>query len=44
MGMGFGIENYAMLITKIGKRRTPEGRELPNKERIGTHGEKENYK
>ena len=32
-----------MLIIKNGKRKTTEGRELPNQENIGTLGENESY-
>ena len=44
IGMEFGIENYAMLETKIGKRRLTDGMELPNQEKIKTLREKETYK
>ena len=40
--MEFGIEKYAMLIKKSGKRQMTE--ELPNQEKIRTLGEKETYK
>ena len=42
--MEFGIEKYAMLIRKSGKRQIMEWIKLPNKERIRQIGEKENYK
>ena len=44
MGMEFGIEKYAVLMMKIGKRETMEGIELPKQESIGTLREKETYK
>ena len=39
--MKFGIENWAMLIMRIGKRQMTEKIELPNKEKIRTLREKE---
>ena len=42
IGMEFGLEKYDMLIKRRGKRERTEGIELPNHERIRTHGEKEN--
>ena len=41
IGMEFGIEKCAMLIMKIGKRHRTEGIQLPNQDKIRTHGEKE---
>ena len=38
--MYFGIEKFAMLIIKNGKKETIEEIELPNKESIRTLGEK----
>ena len=38
--MVFGIEKYAMLILKNGKRLMREGMELPNQEKIRTPREK----
>ena len=42
--MKFGMEKYALLIMKGGKREIIEGIELPNQERIRMLGKKENYK
>ena len=42
--MEFGIEKCAMLVMKSGKRHMTDGIELPNKDKIITHGEKETYK
>ena len=42
IGMEFGIEKYAMLIMKGGKRETIERIEIPNPESIRTLGKKEN--
>ena len=42
--MEFGIEKYAMLVTKSDKRHITEGVELPNQVIIITLGEKETYK
>ena len=36
IGMEFGIEIWAMLIMKSGKRKTMEGIKLPNQKRIRT--------
>ena len=36
IGMGFGIENFALLIIKSGKGQRTEGIELPNPEKIRT--------
>ena len=43
-GMEFGIEKYALLIIEREKWRMVEGLELPNKEKIWTHEEKQTYK
>ena len=42
--MEFSREKYAMLLIKSGKRHTPEGIELWNKEKVRMPGEKEIYK
>ena len=42
--MEFGIEKYAMLAMKSGKRHMTDGMELPNHDKIRTHGENETYK
>ena len=44
IGMKFGIENYAMLVMKSGKRHLADGMELPNQDKIRTLGKKEIYK
>ena len=44
IGMEYGIEEYAMLIMKNGKRQMMGGIEQPNQERIRTLGEMETYK
>ena len=41
--MEFGIEKCAMFVMNSGKRNVTEGVELPNQEKLGTLGEKENY-
>ena len=41
--MEFGIEKYAMLVMKSGKREIMEWIELSNQERIRTLEEQENY-
>ena len=41
VGIKFGIEEYAMLITKSGKRQTTEGTELPNQKSFKKLREKE---
>ena len=41
--MEFDIENCTMQIMKSGKRQMMEGINLPNQEKIRTHGIKENY-
>ena len=42
--MGFGIEKYAMLLMKTGKRHLTDGMELPNQDKIRTLGENETNK
>ena len=42
--MEFGIEKYAMVIMKSGKRQMTDGVELPNQEKNRTLGEKETNK
>ena len=42
--MEFGIEKYAMLVMKSGKRHLTDRMELPSQEKITTIGEKETYK
>ena len=42
--MEFGIEKYAMLVMKSGKRHLTDGMELPNKDMIKTLAENETYK
>ena len=42
--MEFGIEKYAMLVMKSGKRHLTDGMELPNQDKITTLGKKETYK
>ena len=44
IGMEFGIEKYAMLVMKSGKRHLTDGMELPSQDKIRTLGEKETYK
>ena len=44
IGMEFGIEKYAMLILRSGKRLMTEGIELPNQEKISMLWEMETYK
>ena len=44
IGMEFGIEKCTMLIIKSGKWQMTKGAELPNQEKIRTHGEKETDK
>ena len=41
MGMEFGIEKYAMIFMKNGKRHLTDGMELPNQDKIRTLGENE---
>ena len=38
MRMEFGLEKCSMLIMKSGKSEITEGIELPNKEKVRTHG------
>ena len=40
IGMEFGIEKYAMLIMRSGKRQIMEGIEQSNQERIRTFGKR----
>ena len=42
--MEFGIEKYAMLVMKSGKRHLTDGMELPNQVKIRRLGEKETNK
>ena len=42
--MEFGIEKYAMLVTKSDKRPLTDGMELPNRDKMRTLGEKETHK
>ena len=42
--MEFGIEKYAILVMKSGKRHLTHRMELPSHEKIRTLGEKETYK
>ena len=42
--MEFGIEKYAMLFMKSGKRHLTDGMELPNSNKIRTLAENESYK
>ena len=44
IGMEFGIEKYAMLVMKSGKRQLTDGIELPNQDQIKTPAEIETYK
>ena len=44
IGMEFGIEKYAILVIKSGKRRLTDGMELLNQDSIRTLEEKETYK
>ena len=44
IGMEFGIEKYAMLVMKSGKRHLTDGLELPNQDKTRTLAEKETYK
>ena len=43
-GIEFGIEKFAMLVMKSGKRHLTEGMELPNQDKIRTRRERETYK
>ena len=40
----FGIEKFAMLVMKNGKRHLTDGMELPNEDKIRTLSENETYK
>ena len=42
--MEFGIEKYAMLVMKSGKRHVTDGMELPNQDKIRKLVENETYK
>ena len=42
--MEFGIEIYAMLVIKSGKRHLTDRMELPNQGKIWTLGKKKTYK
>ena len=44
IGMEFGIEKYAMLVMKSGKRHLTDGMEISSRDKIWTLGEKEIYK
>ena len=44
IGVEFAIEKYALPKMKGGKRHRTVGLELPNQDKIRTHGEKESYK
>ena len=44
IGMEFGIEKWAMLVMKSGKRHLTDGMELTNQDKIRTLGENETYK
>ena len=44
IGMKFGIEKFAMLVIKSGKRHMTDGMELPSQDKIRNLGEKETYK
>ena len=44
IGMKFGIEKYAMLVMKSGKRHMTDGMKLPSQYKIRTLGEKKAYK
>ena len=44
IGMESGMEKYAMLVMKSGKRHITDGMELPNKDKIKTLAENETYK
>ena len=44
IGMEFGIEKCAMLVMKSGKWHMTDGMELPNHNKIRTHGENETDK
>ena len=42
--MESGIEKFAMIVMKGGKRHLTDGMELPSQHKIRTIGEKETYK
>ena len=44
IGMEFGIEKYALLAMKSGKRHLTDGIELPNQDKITTLAKNETYK
>ena len=44
IGMEFGIEKFAMLVMKSGKRHMTDGMELSNHDKIRTLGKNETYK
>ena len=44
IGMEFGIEKFAMLVMKSGKRHLPDEMEQPNQDKIRTLAENETYK
>ncbi len=44
VGMEFGIKKCAILVMKSDKRHMTDGMELPNQDKIRTHGENETYK
>ena len=44
IGMDFGIEKYATLVMKSGKRHLTDGVELPNQDKIKTLVENQTYK
>ena len=44
IGMEFGIEKWALLVMKSGKRYLTDGIELPNQDKIRTLAENETYK
>ena len=44
IGMESGIEKFAILVMKSGKRHLTDGMELPNQNKISMLGENETYK
>ena len=44
IGMEFGLETYAMLVKKSGKRHVTDGMEFSNEDKITTLGEKGTHK
>ena len=44
IGMEFGIDKYALLVMKSGKRHLTDGIELPNQDKIRTLAEKKTHK